>query len=480
MILACSNLGKSFSGETLFSGGTFRIDDRDKIAVVGINGAGKSTLLKLIIGELSADEGEIVFAKGKSIGYLAQHQDLSSERTVYEEMRRAKEPVLKLEAEIRELEQAMKKVSGEELSAMMETYTRLNHEFEQQNGYAAESEIVGVLKGMGFSEEDFPKRCSTLSGGQKTRVSLGKLLLTRPDCILLDEPTNHLDIESIVWLEGFLRSYPGAVVVVAHDRYFLDRIADRVIEVEQKKISLYTGNYTAYAQKKQQRREAELKAWLNQQQEIHHQEAVIEKLRSFNREKSIKRAESREKMLAKVDRLEKPQELNDAMVFTLEPNITSGNDVLTIEHLSKSFGDQVLFTDANIQVRRGERVAIIGSNGAGKTTLLKIINGLQDADTGSVTLGAKVNIGYYDQEQQLLTEENTVFEEISNAYPDLNNTRIRSTLAAFLFTGDDVFKLVSSLSGGERGRLALAKLILSPCNFLILDEPTNHLDMTSK
>ena len=480
MILACSNLGKSFSGEVLFSGGTFRIDDKDKTAVVGINGAGKSTLLKMIIGELAPDEGELVFARGKTIGYLAQHQDLSSDRTVYEEVRSAREHVFRMEEEIRRLEEAMKKTSGARLVEMMETYPRLNHEFEQENGYACESEIIGVLKGMGFTEEDFPKRCSTLSGGQKTRVSLGKLLLTKPDCILLDEPTNHLDISSIVWLEGYLKNYPGAVVVVAHDRYFLDRIVDRVIEVEQKKITCYTGNYTAYAEKKRLRREAEMKAWLNQQQEIRHQEAVIEKLKSFNREKSIKRAESREKMLAKVERLEKPQELNDSMFFTLEPNVTSGNDVLSIEHLSKSFGPQKLFEDVNIEIRRGERVAVIGSNGTGKTTLLKIINGLQDADAGAVTLGSKVTIGYYDQEQQLLTEENTLFEEISNAYPDLNNTKIRSTLAAFLFTGDDVFKQVSALSGGERGRLALAKLILSPCNFLILDEPTNHLDMTSK
>ena len=480
MIFSCSNLGKSFSGETLFSGGTFRIEDKEKAAIVGINGAGKSTLLKIIIGELTAEEGEINVAKGKTIGYLAQHQDLNSDRSIYEEVRSAREHIFAMEAEIRRLEKEMKQAAGDALSAMMDAYTRLNHEFELQDGYACESEITGVLKGMGFTEDEFGKSCGTLSGGQKTRVSLGKLLLSRPDCILLDEPTNHLDISSIVWLEGYLKNYPGAVVVVAHDRYFLDRIVDKVIEVEMKKITVYQGNYSAYAEKKRQRREAQMKAWLNQQQEIKHQEAVIEKLRSFNREKSIKRAESREKMLAKVERLEKPQELKDSMFFTLEPHVTSGNDVLTIEHLSKSFGSRQLFRNVHIEIKRGERVAVIGSNGAGKTTLLKIINGLMDADSGSITLGAKVTIGYYDQEQQLLTEENTLFDEISNAYPDLDNTTIRNTLAAFLFTGDDAFKLVSSLSGGERGRLALAKLILSPCNFLILDEPTNHLDMTSK
>lgn len=480
MILSCHNLGKSFGGETLFTGGDFRIDDKDKTAIVGINGAGKSTLLKMIVGELSPDEGEIVISRGKTIGYLAQHQNLSSEKTVYEEVRAAKEPVFAMEREIRRLEESMKNASGAQLKEMMESYTRLSHEFEMQDGYAAESQIVGVLKGMGFSEEDFDKRCSTLSGGQKTRVSLGRLLLTQPDCILLDEPTNHLDIESIVWLEGYLNAYPGAVILVAHDRYFLDRVVSKVIEVEGKKLTVYSGNYTAYAQKKKMVREAQLKAYLNQQREIAHQEAVIDKLKSFNREKSIKRAESREKMLAKIDRIERPEDINDAMVFTLEPSVVSGKDVLRIENLSKSFGSQLLYDNVNIDIRRGERVAVIGNNGTGKTTLLKIITGKMDADTGSCTLGSKVQIGYYDQEQQQLTEENTLFEEISDSYPDLDNTKIRSTLAAFLFTGDDVFKKVSSLSGGERGRLALAKLILSPCNFLILDEPTNHLDMTSK
>lgn len=480
MIFSCSHIGKSFSGETLFSDGTFRIEDKEKAAIVGINGAGKSTLLKMIVGELSVDEGEILISSGKSIGYLAQHQDLTFNRTVYEEMKTAKEPLLAMEKEIRRLEREMKSAAGSELQSMMDAYTRLNHEFERQDGYSAESEINGVLKGMGFSEADFGKRCMDLSGGQKTRVALGKLLLTKPDCILLDEPTNHLDISSIVWLEGYLRSYPGAVVIVAHDRYFMDRVAEKVIEVEAGRISVYSGNYSSYAEKKKQLRNAELKQYLKQQQEIRHQEAVIRRLKSFNREKSIRRAESREKMLDKMERLDKPQELNDAMNFTLEPNVTSGKDVLTLENISKSYDDHLLFEQVNIEIKRGERVAVIGSNGTGKTTLLKIITGITDADSGSCMLGAKVTIGYYDQEQQLLDENKTLFEEISDAYPDLDNTQIRNTLAAFLFTGDDVFKLVSALSGGERGRLALAKMILSPCNFLILDEPTNHLDMTSR
>ena len=480
MILSVSGLSKTFSVDPIIRDASFRIDDKDKLAIVGINGAGKSTLLKLLIGELTPDTGEVVIARGKTIGYLAQHQDLNSDNTIYEEIRSAKAPLIAMEEEIRRLEQDMKSASGETLDLMMKRYTQLNHDFELQNGYAYESEIIGVMKGLGFGEDEFHRPCSALSGGQKTRVSLGKLLLTKPDCILLDEPTNHLDIASITWLEGYLTSYPGAVVLVAHDRYFLDRIVTRVIEVENSHVSNFTGNYTAYAEKKKMLRDAAMKAYLNQQADIKHQEEVITKLKSFNREKSIKRAESREKMLDKVERLEKPMELNDSMFFKLEPNITSGNDVLTIENLSKSFGTNTLFRGASFQIKRGERVAIIGANGTGKTTLLKIINGLLDADEGSCTLGSKVTIGYYDQEQQLLTEENTLFDEIQNTYPDLNNTKVRNTLAAFLFTGDDVFKRVSDLSGGERGRLSLAKLILSPCNFLILDEPTNHLDMISK
>ena len=480
MILSANHLEKSFDGETLFSEASFRIDDKDKAAVVGSNGAGKTTLLRIIMGELSADAGEVVIARGKTIGYLSQHQGLSDDCSIYEEIRKAKADVLAMEESIRDLEQRMKEASGDTLSAMMEEYSRLNHEFELRDGYAARSEMTGVLKGMGFSEDEFDKLCGKLSGGQKTRVALAKLLLTKPDCILLDEPTNHLDISSIQWLEGYLRSYPGAVIVVAHDRYFLDRIADKVLEVDGGRVTEYKGNYSAYAALKKRQREDALKAYMNQRQMIKHQEEVIEKLRSFNREKSIKRAESRQKMLDKVKRLDKPAGPEDKMVLKLSAHEESGKDVLVIEGLSKSFGSHTLFSDVNIHIRRGERVAIIGDNGTGKTTLLKIITGLTDADAGTLTLGSKVEIGYYDQEQQLLTDENTLFEEISNAYPDLTNTTIRNTLASFLFTGDDVFKPVSALSGGERGRLSLCKLILSDYNFLILDEPTNHLDMPSK
>ena len=392
----------------------------------------------------------------------------------------AKKSVIAMENRLRDLENSMKTASGEELETMMNQYSRLSHEFELINGYAWKSEIVGVLKGLGFTEEEFSKQISTLSGGQKTRVSLGKLLLTNPDIILLDEPTNHLDMSSIAWLETYLLNYRGAVLIVAHDRYFLDKIVTTVIELDNGHAIVYFGNYTAYSEKRAQMRAIQMKAYLNQQQEIKHQEAVIEKLKSFNREKSIKRAESREKMLDKIEVLEKPTEVNDAMDIRLEPNILSGNDVLTVNGLAKSFGSQTLFTDLSFDVKRGERVAIIGDNGTGKTTILKIINGLVEPDDGEIILGSRVHIGYYDQDHQVLHMEKTLFEEISDAYPGMSNTQIRSTLAAFLFTGDDVFKRIGDLSGGERGRVSLAKLMLSEANFLILDEPTNHLDITSK
>ena len=480
MILACQNIQKAFGTEVILKNASFHIEDREKAAIVGINGAGKSTLLKIIIHEMDADSGEVILAKGKTLGYLAQHQDLNSSRTIYEELLEVKRDVIDLEARIRTLEQEMKGLSGDRLEAALDTYTRLNHEFELKNGYAYQSEVIGVLKGLGFTEEDFSKEVNTLSGGQKTRVSLGKLLLSRPDIILLDEPTNHLDMSSIAWLETFLLNYDGAVIIVAHDRYFLNRVVTKVIEIDNGQVTTFQGNYSDYASKKARLREAQMNAWLNQQKEIRHQEEVIAKLKSFNREKSIKRAESREKMLDKIEVLEKPTEVRSEMHITLEPEIESGTDVLTVEGLSKSFGSLTLFQDLNFEIKRGERVALIGNNGTGKTTILKILNGLLETDDGSFRLGSKVKIGYYDQEHHVLHMEKTLFEEISDAYPNLDNTKIRSTLAAFLFTGDDVFKRISDLSGGERGRVSLAKLMLSEANFLILDEPTNHLDIVSK
>lgn len=480
MILSCSHISKAFGTDAVLNDISFHIEDFEKAAVVGINGAGKSTLLKIIVGEMAPDDGTVTLSRGKTLGYLAQHQDLTSHRTIYEELLEVKRSVIDMEERIRTLELEMKHAQGQELEQMLETYTRLSHQFELNNGYSYQSEIVGVLKGLGFGEEDFGREISTLSGGQKTRVSLGKLLLSRPDIILLDEPTNHLDMGSIAWLETYLLNYKGAVVIVAHDRYFLDRTATKIIELDMGRGMVFQGNYTAYSQKKAQIRQAQMKAWLNQQQEIRHQEEVIAKLKSFNREKSIKRAESREKMLAKIDVLEKPTEANDEMNLRLEPDITSGSDVMTIRNLSKSFGDNHLFSHIDIDVKRGERVAVIGDNGTGKTTLLKIINQMLPADSGEIILGTRVHIGYYDQDHQILHMEKTLFDELQDAYPTLNNTRIRSVLAAFLFTGDDVFKRIGDLSGGERGRVSLAKLMLSNANFLILDEPTNHLDITSK
>ena len=480
MILACHNLNKSFGERIIVKDGSFHIEDREKVAFVGVNCAGKSTILKMIIGEEPTESGNIVLTKGKTIGYLAQQQNLISGNSIYEELKTAKADIIKLEEQIRTIEHELKGLSGDELQNRLNTYNRLMSEFESKNGYAYESEIIGVLKGLGFQENEFSKEASTLSGGQKTRVSLGKLLLTKPDILLLDEPTNHLDLNSISWLETYLLNYPGAVFIVSHDRFFLNRVVTKVVEIDQGHLRMYDGNYKDYAEKKRQLRDAQMKEYLNQQREIKHQEAVIEKLKSFNREKSIKRAESREKMLDKIERIDKPMDSTQEMHFELNPSCISGNDVLTVEHLTKRFETQTLFSDISFEIKRGEHVAIIGDNGTGKTTLLKILNQVFDADEGAFTLGSKVKIGYYDQEHHVLHDSKTIFEEISDDYPTLTNTQIRNTLAAFQFTADDVFKLIRDLSGGEKGRVSLAKLMLSEANFLILDEPTNHLDITSK
>ena len=480
MILSCQNISKAFNEVPVLKEVSFHLEDYDKAAIVGLNGAGKTTLLRIIVGEMTPDHGLVTLSKDKTIGYLAQDQAVSSQNTIYEELLTAKSDVIEMESRIRSLELSMKQASGRELEELMETYTRLTHSFELANGYAYQSEVTGILKGLGFMEEEFSKKISTLSGGQKTRVALGKLLLQKPDLIILDEPTNHLDLNSIAWLETYLLNYKGAVLIVSHDRYFLDRIAGKIIEIDQTKATTFLGNYSDYAVKKEQLRSAALNAYLKQQQEIKHQEEVIEKLRSFNREKSIKRAESREKALNKMDVLDKPTQARSDIHITLTPRCTSGNDVLHIEDLSKSFGEHLLFKHLSMDLKRGEHVAIIGDNGTGKTTILKIINGLLPADTGTLTLGTNVHIGYYDQEHHVLHTEKTLFDEISDSYPYLDNTEIRSTLAAFLFTGEDVFKRIKDLSGGERGRVSLAKLMLSESNFLILDEPTNHLDITSK
>ena len=480
MILSCNNITKTFGTDTILSDCSFHIEEREKTAIVGPNGAGKSTLLKIIMGRLPADDGTVTISKDKTLGYLAQHQNLSSDGTIYDELLSVKKDIIALEEKIRETEQQMKNATGEQLDTLLDQYTKMNHQFELENGYAYQSEIVGVLKGLGFTEDDFSLPVNTLSGGQKTRVALGKLLLSKPDIILLDEPTNHLDMESIRWLENYLLGYNGSVIIVAHDRYFLDRIVTKIIEIENTHVTVFSGNYTAYADKKKILRNMQLKEYLNQQREIKHQQEVITKLKQFNREKSIKRAESREKMLDKLEVVDKPAEINDKMNIELNPSVISGNDVLSVSHLSKAFDDNTLFTDISFDIKRGERVALIGNNGTGKTTILKIINDILPADSSEIKLGSKVTIGYYDQEHHVLDPDKTLFDELQDAYPDLNNTQIRNTLAAFLFTNDDVFKYIRDLSGGERGRVSLAKLMLSNANFLILDEPTNHLDMVSK
>ncbi|MCR5674906.1 MAG: ABC-F family ATP-binding cassette domain-containing protein [Lachnospiraceae bacterium] len=479
-ILECHNLTREFNDVPIFRDVSFRVEAKEKIAIVGPNGAGKTTLLKVLLGELEPDAGQTVFARDLRIGYLAQNQNIDSEKTIYEELLSVKQDLLDAEARLRALEQEMSSLEGDALLQAIEEHDRLNELFARENGFGLRGEVTGVARGLGFSDAELEKKISTLSGGQKTRVALGRILLGKNDLIVLDEPTNHLDMHAIEWLENYLRGFAGAVLIVSHDRYFMDRIVTRVAELDQTKLTVWNGNYSAYAEKRAKAREEQLHAWMNQQREIRHQEEVIAKLKSYNREKSVKRAESREKMLAKIEVLDKPTQTRDDMHLTFTPYVESGNDVLQVSALKKSFGSQLLFSDLNFAIRRGEHVAVVGDNGTGKTTLLKIINHLLPADSGSVRTGVRVKIAYYDQEHHVLHDGNTLFDEISDAHPDMNNTEIRTKLAAFLFTGDDVFKQVGSLSGGEKGRLSLLKLMLSKANFLLLDEPTNHLDITSK
>ena len=480
MILSCQNINKTFVDEHLLKDVSFHINDYDKAALIGINGCGKTTLLRIIMGEMNADDGLVTFAKDKTIGYLPQNALLNSTCTIYDELLRVRQPLIDLEERMREMEYQMNIVSGEELDTLMEKYTNASARFEREGGLTYRSEITGVLKGLGFVQEDFTREIATLSGGQKTRVALGKLLITKPDLIILDEPTNHLDMNAIMWLENYLLNYKGTVFIVSHDRYFLDKIVNKVFELENGRMTTFTGNYTDYATKKEILRIAAMNAYRNNQREIKHQEEVIKKLRSFNREKSIKRADSRQKMLDKMEVIDKPLDEMDSMHLTLMPRFESGNDVLNVSGLAKSFDNNHLFSDVNFFIQKGEHIAIIGDNGTGKSTLLKIINNVIDADAGTIKTGTNVEIGYYDQEHHVLNDSKSIFDEISDDYPTLTNTEIRNVLAAFLFTGEDVYKLIGSLSGGEKGRVLLAKLMLSQANFLILDEPTNHLDITSK
>lgn len=480
MILSTVNINKSFGSVDILKNASIVVNEKEKVAIVGLNGAGKTTFMKILAGIDKADSGSITLQKNAKLSYLSQINNIDSELTIFEELTTVIQPILDMETRLSKLSEDMKHASGEELENLYKVYSSLSHNFELLDGYHIKSKINGILNGLGFSKEDFNKSIKTLSGGQKTRVFLAKILLEEPDIILLDEPTNHLDLFSIEWLENYLSNYKGAVIIVSHDRYFLNKIVSKVIDIENGEVNTYLGNYSDFSAKKESLRLARLKEYEKQQDEIKHQEAVINKLRSFNREKSIKRAESREKLLDKIELIEKPVSLHSDMRLNFESTIFSGKDVLTVEKLSKSFDNKNLFKNLNFEIKRGEHIAIIGENGTGKTTILKIINGFLEADNGNINFGSNVFMAYYDQEHQVLHEDKSIFDEISDTYPEMNNTRIRNLLAAFLFTGEEVFKKISSLSGGERARVSLAKLMLSKANLLILDEPTNHLDIVSK
>ena len=480
MILNAANITKAFGSESILTDASFLVNEHDKLAVVGVNGAGKTTLLNILSGEDTEHTGTVSLKKDATIGYLHQLHNLSSELSIEDELLKVIKPVLDIKDRIDSLHNQIENASSDTLDDLYNEYNNLMNKYELMDGYSAKSRVYGTIKGLGFSDEDIKKPISSLSGGQKTRVYLAKLLLSMPDIIMLDEPTNHLDLKSIEWLENYLSSYKSAVIIVSHDRYFLDKIVNKVVEIDRAKVTTYEGNYSDYAAKKAAKRQAELKAYENQQRDIKHQEAVIEKLKSYNREKSIKRAESRQKLLSKIDRLEKPTDISSDMQLSFKQSSISGMDVLSVKDLSMGFDRNMLFENLSFDIKRGEHIAIIGDNATGKTTLLKLLTGMYSPISGDISYGAGVMIGYYDQEQQVLDDNKTIFDELHDTYPDMDNTKIRNILAAFLFTGDDVFKLISSLSGGERGRVSLAKLMLSNANFIILDEPTNHLDMISK
>lgn len=482
MILSAQNISKTFIVNELLKDVNFIINEKEKVALIGINGAGKTTLFKIITGELLPDSGQILLATGKNLGYLKQNALAESDMTLFQEVYHTNEDLIHIQKELESMEEKIHMHKGDQdnLDQLNIDYDKLRQKFEGMDGYQYDSLVKGVLNGLGFKQEDYDKHVAKLSGGQKTRVALAKELIKNPDILMLDEPTNHLDIDAITWLEGFLQSYKGTVLIISHDRFFLDQITNKTIEIEMGRAMVHQGSYTEFMLKKEQLREAQLKHYDQQQKTIKQQEEVIKKLKSFNREKSIKRAESREKMLNKVERLEKPMEIQADMHLQLKPRIESGSDVMTLTDMSKSFGHLTLFKNLSFEVKRGEHIALIGDNGTGKSTLFKIINNVLDADSGEIHLGANVKIGYYDQEHQLLNPDNNLMEEVSDAYPSLTQGEIRNILASYLFKNDDVFKRVSNLSGGEKGRLTLVKLMLSEANFLILDEPTNHLDLISK
>ncbi len=479
IVLTIQNLRKAFGGNEVLKDVNLTLQDHQRMGLVGVNGCGKTTLLNILAGREHADGGSVSLMKGLRVGYMEQQYQPSGDSTVFEELKQVFEPVFAMEEKLRALEHEMSTASEVELKRMGETYTRLSDAFEKADGYAWKSSIQGVLSGLGFSKEQYDQPARLLSGGELTRLCLAKLLLQKPDLLLLDEPTNHLDLSALDWLEHYLSDYKGTLLVVSHDRYFLDHVCTHISELLLGTLEQYTGNYTTYMTQRAERFEIRMRAWEQQQKMIAREEAIIARYKSFNREKSIKAAESREKRLEKVERLERPEDEHQVR-FRFEAKRRTGDDVMFIRDYSKSFGDRTLFKNVNLSLRAGDRVALLGPNGIGKSTLLKCLMGEEAPDTGSVRWGANVDTGYYDQKQEKLHPEKTVLDEVWDAFPRLEQSQVRGALGLFLFTGEDVFMPIHTLSGGEKGRVALTKLMLHKDNFLLLDEPTNHLDMDSR
>lgn len=477
MILNCNRLAKAFGSEEVLEDISFVLNEKDKIAIIGVNGAGKSTLLNMLVGQLTPDSGQIAINKNTSLGYLTQKIHLEHNMTLIDAMLEIFQDLIDMEASLKSMAEEMKTNHSTDF---IEKYTKIEEDFRNKKGYEYKSRVKAIIKGLGFPLEDHNKEIGLMSGGEKRRVLLGRLLLQEPDLLLLDEPTNHLDLNSIEWLENYLSNLNKTIILVTHDRFFIDKTCNKILEIENKKSKIYDGDFTYYTLKKEIDREIEIKQYTNQQKEIERQEEIIKKLKSFNREKSLKRARSREKLLNKMDIIDRPMSTPDEMGFSLTPLYPSGQDVLQADCLSKSFDKRILFENISFSVFSGDKIALLGDNGVGKTTLFKILLQQLPRDCGIIKFGSNVNMAYYDQEHSNINDENTIFDEIHNAYPKLTNGQIRNTLAAFVFKGDDVFKKISSLSGGEKGRVSLAKIMLSNANFLLLDEPTNHLDMASK
>lgn len=484
IVLSCKDICKSYGIRDVLKKVTFSINEGDKVGIIGANGEGKSTLFKIICKEISQDSGEIFIDKNKTLGYLSQNLNLDTDKNIYEETLSVFEELINIENRLSALEIKMNEPYDESKAdyheKLIKDYTTLQDVYSHKGGYVYKGEISRVLKGLGFTEADFYKEINTLSGGQKTRVALCKLLLRKPDILLLDEPTNHLDLEAIAWLEEYMKTYKGTVLVISHDRFFLDSVTNNTFEVISGAVECYNVPYTKFIELRKKNYEAKLKAYNLQQAEIKRQEAIIEKFRSFNREKSIRAAESREKALDKMERIDAPAHEKEGSKIKFEASVKSGYDVLHIEKMSKAYGDKVLFKNLNMDLKRGEKVALIGENGRGKTTLFKIIMDSVEADTGVKVLGTNVNVGYYDQEQSDLDLNKTIIDEVWDAFPHMTTTKLRNALASFLFTGDDVFKVINTLSGGEKCRINILKLMLSKSNLLLMDEPTNHLDIISR